>query len=47
MFTKCLAATVLVAVLSWMALAQDAKTVIGNASKTMGADNLKIGRAHV
>lgn len=41
MFRRCLAATVLVTVLSWVALAQDATTVISNTSKAMGADNLK------
>ena len=41
MFRKCLAGTVLVLSLSWTVAAQDAKTVIDNASKAMGADNLK------
>ena len=41
MFKKCFAGAVLVTTLSWTAAAQDARTVIGNASKAMGADNLK------
>lgn len=41
MFRKCLAAAVLVLSLSWTVAAQDTKTVIDNASKAMGADNLK------
>src|SRR5688572_11120429 len=38
---KCFATFMLVALLSLTALAQDARTVISNASKAMGADNLK------
>ncbi len=41
MIRKCLVAGVLVTLLSWPALAQDAKTVISNASRAMGANNLK------
>ena len=41
MFKKCMGLVVLVALLSWTAAAQDAKTVINNASKAMGGDNLK------
>ena len=41
MIKKAIAAAFLVAGLSCAAIAQDAKTVIGNASKAMGADNLK------
>ncbi len=42
MFKKCFAGVVvLVLSLSWTAAAQDAATVISNASKAMGADNLK------
>ena len=41
MFRKCIAAAVLVLSLSWTAAAQDTKTVISNASKAIGADNLK------
>jgi hypothetical protein len=41
MFKKCFAAAMLVLSLSLPAAAQDAATVIGNASKAMGADNLK------
>jgi len=41
MFKKCLTVIVLVMGLSSVAVAQDAKTVISNASKAMGADTLK------
>ena len=41
MYKKCIAAVALVAMLSFAAAAQDAKTVIATASKAMGADNLK------
>src|SRR5262245_34526657 len=41
MFRKCMAAVALTALILVTAAAQDAKTVIANASKTMGADNLK------
>ena len=41
MFKKCFAGAMLVLALSWPAAAQDAATVISNASKAMGADNLK------
>ena len=41
MFKKCLTGLALVALLVWTASAQDAKTVIGNASKAMGVDQLK------
>src|SRR2546426_2186727 len=41
MFKKCMITAMFVAFLSWTAAAQDAKTVISNASKAMGADNLK------
>jgi glyoxylase-like metal-dependent hydrolase (beta-lactamase superfamily II) len=41
MYRKCIAAVALVVLLSCAAGAQDAKTVIANASKAMGADNLK------
>jgi len=40
-YKKCIASIGLVALLSVAAAAQDAKTVITNASKAMGADNLK------
>src|SRR5713101_8108410 len=41
MFKKFMGVMVLVTFFSWTALAQDAKTAISNASKAMGADNLK------
>src|SRR5438046_7661591 len=41
MYKKWIAAVVLVALGSMAATAQDAKAVIANASKAMGADNLK------
>src|SRR5437867_6256225 len=41
MFKKCLTGLALAALLVWTASAQDAKTVIGNASKAMGVDVLK------
>jgi len=41
MVKTCMAAAALVGLLAWTAGAQDAKTVIGNVSKAMGADNLK------
>jgi glyoxylase-like metal-dependent hydrolase (beta-lactamase superfamily II) len=41
MFRKCLAVCAVAAVLGWSASAQDAKAVIGNASKAMGVDTLK------
>ena len=41
MVKKCLAAILFVTLLSWTAAAQDAATVIGNASKAMGVENLK------
>ena len=41
MFKKCLTGLALAALLVWTASAQDAKTVIGNASKAMGVDALK------
>jgi hypothetical protein len=41
MLKKLMAAAAFVALFSWGTAAQDAKTVIGNASKAMGADNLK------
>ena len=41
MFKKCLAGFALAAVLVWTASAQDAKAVIGDASKAMGVDTLK------
>src|SRR6202035_107398 len=41
MFKKCLTGLALTALLVWTASAQDAKTVIGNASKAMGVDTLK------
>ena len=41
MFKKCIAALGLAAVLCVSSAAQDAKTVIANAAKAMGADNLK------
>src|SRR5437016_2940473 len=41
MTKRCMAVLALVMLLSWAAIAQDAKTVIANVSKAMGADNLK------
>ncbi len=41
MIKRCMAVLALVMLLSWAAIAQDAKTVIANVSKAMGADNLK------
>jgi len=41
MFKKCMGLVVLVTLLSWTAVAQDAKTVINNASKAIGGDSLK------
>ena len=41
MFKKCMGVVALLTMFSFAASAQDAKTVIGNASKAMGADNLK------
>src|SRR5437879_6540262 len=41
MLKKVLGAVVLLALLSWAAIAQDANTFIASASKAMGADNLK------
>jgi hypothetical protein len=41
MFRKCLAVLGLAAALVWTASAQDAKAVIGNASRAMGVDALK------
>jgi glyoxylase-like metal-dependent hydrolase (beta-lactamase superfamily II) len=41
MFKKCMAAVALIALISFGAAAQDAKTVIANASKAIGADTLK------
>jgi len=41
MFKSCMAAVMFVTLLAWTATAQDAKTVISNASKAMGADNLR------
>jgi len=41
MFKKCLAGLALATILAWTASAQDAKTVISNAAKAMGADTLK------
>lgn len=41
MLRKCAAVAVLVTLLPWSAEAQDARTVIGNASRAMGADNLR------
>lgn len=38
---KGMVAVMLATLLSWAAAAQDARTVISNASKAMGADNLK------
>src|SRR5438477_10760597 len=41
MFKKCLAGLALATILAWTVSAQDAKTVISNAAKAMGADTLK------
>jgi hypothetical protein len=41
MFRKCLAVCAVAAVLGWSASAQDAKAVIGNASRAMGVETLK------
>jgi glyoxylase-like metal-dependent hydrolase (beta-lactamase superfamily II) len=41
MTKKCLTIVMLVILLSWVAAAQDARTVIANATKALGADNLK------
>ena len=41
MLKSCIAAVMLVTVLAWTAMAQDASTVVSNASKAMGADNLR------
>src|SRR5262245_37165246 len=41
MFKKCLTAVVFIAFLSSMAIGQDARTVISNASRAMGAENLR------
>jgi len=41
MLKKLMAAAAFVALFSWGTAAQDARTVMGNASKAMGADNLK------
>src|SRR5262245_13821253 len=41
MFKKCLTGLALAALLVWTASAQDARTVIGNASKAMGVETLK------
>ncbi len=41
MLKKCLAGLAIAAVLVWTASAQDARTVIANASKAMGVDTLK------
>src|SRR6202171_3815905 len=41
MFKKCLTGLELAALFVWTAWAQDAKTVVGNASKAMGVDTLK------
>jgi len=41
MLKKCLTGLALAALLVWTASAQDAKTVVGNASKAMGVDALK------
>lgn len=41
MLRKGMAAVMLATLLSWAAAAQDARTIISNASKAMGADNLK------
>ncbi len=41
MVKRCLIAAMFMTLLSWTVMAQDAKTVISDASKAMGADNLK------
>src|SRR6266704_5858094 len=41
MFKKSIVAVALVTIVSWTLAAQDAKTVIANAAKAMGTDNLK------
>jgi len=41
MFKKSIVAVALVTIVSWTLAAQDAKTIIANASKAMGTDNLK------
>src|SRR5579862_8664503 len=41
MFKKFMGVGMVVTLFSWTAVAQDAKTAISNASKAMGADNLK------
>src|SRR5213593_3991687 len=41
MFRKCLAVCAVTAVLAWSASAQDARAVIGDASRAMGVDTLK------
>src|SRR6266545_471736 len=41
MFKKCLAVFAVAVVLSWAASAQDAKALIGSASKAIGVDTLK------
>ena len=41
MVKKCLLVVLFMPLLAWTAMADDAKTVISNASKAMGADNLK------
>src|SRR5215471_18893699 len=41
MLKKVLCAVMLLTLLSWTAVAQDTNTIIANASKAMGADNLK------
>src|SRR2546422_3116754 len=41
MIKKCMAAVAITILMSWAVMAQDAKPVIGSASKAMGADNLK------
>src|SRR5688572_29602747 len=41
MFKKCLTAAALIGFLSFAAMAQDARTVIANASRAMGAENVK------
>ena len=41
MIKKCMAAVAITILMSWAVMAQDARTVISNASKAVGADNLK------
>ena len=41
MIKKCMAAVAITILMSWAVMAQDARTVISNASKALGADNLK------